>query len=221
MKSFLSTILALVAVVLVVSLVLMKRSDNAQHETDAGAINDYSNRLDSAQTKIAIGNGTILTLSNSLNECQSASLTLSNHLGATESAKALDTERITSLNRHVAELETENQSLSRRLDQRVMELTDQMAVLTSQLASTQASLTQTNKDLVQAYKDYGLLENRLRRDVAERVVLERKYHNVSELQARMQYIKANPDELISAESIYSGLDVEVNSNGTAHVISPN
>ena len=209
MKQYLSTVLALVCTVLVISLIVMKRGDNAQHENDAGAIAGFSNQLTSAQGQIASCNGTILTLSNRLDESLSASLTLSNHLIEAESTIVLDTKQITNLNRHVAEMESENQTLGRR----VMDLTNQVAGLTSQIALTEASLNQANKD-------YALLENRLRRDVAERIVVERKFNNLSELQAQKQKLKKNPADVISSESIYAGLGVEVKSNGTFHVISP-
>jgi chromosome segregation ATPase len=208
MKQYLSTVLSLACTVLVVSLFVMKRGDNAQHENDAGAIADFSNQLTSAQAQIAIGNGTILTLSNSLDETRSASLTFSNHLLEAESAIVLGTEQITNLSRQVAEVETENQTLGRR----IMDLTNQMDGLTRQIALTGTNLNQANKD-------YALLENRLRRDVAERTVVERKFNNLLELQAQMQKLKKNPAGAISSEGIYAGLDVEVNSNGTLHVIS--
>jgi chromosome segregation ATPase len=208
MKHYLSTALALACIVLVIFLVMMKRGDDAQHESDAGAITDYSNQLDSAQTQLAICNGTSLVFSNSLDESRSVALTFSNHLMEAQSTLALDKEQITSLNRQVAEVESENQTLG----QRVMDLTNQMAGLTRQIASTQAGLVQANKD-------YALLENRLRRDVAERLVVERKFYNLSELKAQMQELKEDPFEVISAESIYAGLDVEVKSN-SFHVISP-
>ena len=209
MKRYLSTILALVCIVLVISLIVMKRGDSAQHENDAGAIAGFSNQLTSAQGQIASGNGTILTLSNRLDESRSASLTFSNHLVEAESAIVLDAEQITNLNQQVAELESENQTLGRR----VMDLTNQMAGLTGQITLTGASLNQANTN-------YALLENRLRRDVAERIVVERKFNNLLELQAQMQKLKKNPAEAISSESIYAGLGVEVKSNGTLHVISP-
>ena len=53
MKQYLSTVLALVCTVLVISLIVMKRGDNAQHENDAGAIAGFSNQLTSAQAQIA------------------------------------------------------------------------------------------------------------------------------------------------------------------------
>ncbi|MGD0208776.1 MAG: hypothetical protein ABSC89_14345 [Verrucomicrobiota bacterium] len=209
MKQYLSTVLALVCTVLVISLIVMKRGDNAQHENDAGAIAGFSNQLTSAQVQIASCNGTILTLSNRLDESLSASLTFSNHLIEAESAIFLDTEQITNLNQHVAEMESENQTLGRR----VMDLTNQIASLTGQITLTRASLDQANTN-------YALLENRLRRDVAERIVVERKFNNLLELQAQMQKLKKNPAEAISSDSIYAGLGVEVKSNGTLHVISP-
>jgi chromosome segregation ATPase len=208
MKQYLSTVLALVCTVLVISLIVMKRGDNAQHENDAGAIAGFSNQLTAAQEQIASCNGTILTLSNRLDESLSASLTFSNHLIEAESIIVLDTEQITNLNQQVAELESENQTLGRR----VMDLTNQMATLTGQITLTGASLDQ-------AKTNYALLENRLRRDVAERTVVERKFNNLLELHAQMQKLKKNPAEAISSESIYAGLDVEVKSNGTLHVIS--
>ena len=209
MKHLLSTALALVCVALVISLVATKRGDNAQRESDAGAVTDFSNRLDSAQIQIATYRGAMLTLSNYLDESRVVSLTLSNHLAEAESTLALDAEQITNLNRQVAEVASEKQALSLH----AMDLTNQMAGLTSQIA-----LTETN--LAQANKDYALLENRLRRDVAERAVVERKFYSLSELQAQMEKLKDYPGGEVSAESIYAGLDVEVTSNAV-HVISPN
>ena len=94
-----------------------------------------------------------------------------------------------------------------------MDLTNQVAILTNQIVLTKA-------DLEQANKNYALLENRLRRDVAEREVMERKFYSVPDLQAQIEYLKSHPIEEISAGSIYAGLDVEVKSNAV-HVISPN
>ena len=220
MKQYLSIALTLVCTVLVISLIMMKRGDDAQHENDAGAIAGFSNQLDSAQIQIAACNGTILTFSNSLNESQAVSLesqavslTFSNRLTEAESTIALDTEQITNLNLQVAELASGNQTLG----QRVMDLTNQM---TSQVTALtrQIALTQTNLD--QANKDYVLLENRFRIDVAERLVMQRKFYNREELQAQLQRLKEDPFvQEISEESIYAGLDVEVKSN-TFHVISP-
>lgn len=216
MKEYLSTILTLLCAVLVIALIVVKHFDNAQHDTDAGSITDFSNRLDSAQIQIGTYVGTLLTVSNSLDatsnslvESRSAEMAFSNQLADAESTIALDTQQITNLTRQIADSSSENQALSGR----VMDLTNQVAALTGQIA-----LTQSNLDV--ANKNYALLENRFRRDVAERVVVERKFNDPWELQAQMQNLKEHPAGVISADSIYAGLDVEVKSN-TFHVIAPN
>ena len=213
MKQYLPIALTLACAVLVISLVMVKHSDNAQHDSDVAAITDYSNRLDSAHTDIAIGNGRILTLSNSLDASWSATSTFSNQLMDAQATVARATGQITNLNLRVAGVESENQTLKARVTDLTGQMTNQVADLTQQLNSTKASLDQANKD-------YALLENRFRIDVAERVVVERKFNNPSALEAQIQNLKQNPAEVISAQSIYAGLDVEVKSD-RFHVITQN
>ncbi len=181
---------ALVCIVLVISLVMVKRSDEAQHENDAGALAGGSNQLTLAQAQITGCNEMLLALSNRLDESVSASWASSNRLTEAESNLDLDTEQITNLTRQVAAVESEKQAL----DQRVMDLTNQAAGLTRQIASNQVSLEQ-------AHQDYALLENRLRRDVAERLVVERKFNHPAELQAQLQNLKQHPAGVISTEGI--------------------
>ena len=154
----------------------------------------------------------MFTLSNRLDASQSEWLTFSNQLMEAEAAVARDVEQVTNLTRRLAELESENQTLQ-AVGQRVADLTNQIAGLNGQIASAESNLAQ-------AETDYALLENRLRRDVAERVVVERKFNNLSELEARMEYLKTHPGGETSAENIYFGLDVEVKSNAV-HVLAPN
>jgi chromosome segregation ATPase len=213
MKKYLSTALALICAVLVISVVVIKHGDNAQHESDASAIADFSNRLDSAQLQIATCNGNILKLSNSLDESQTTALMFSNQLMESQSTIALDAEQITNLSRQIAQLASDKQTLSQSLVGLNSQMTNQVADLTTQIASTQASLDLANKN-------YALLENRFRIDVAERVVAERKFNNLLELKSQIQKLKQNPAEEISAGDIYADLDVEVKSNAF-HVIFPN
>src|SRR5215472_15347162 len=110
MKLFFSIALAVICVVLAVALFKTKQDDNAQHETDVSTITDYSNRLDTAQSKIVAHQGAILTLSNTLAECQSSSAALSNRLAEAQTTIALNVEQITILNRQVAEMTSENQA---------------------------------------------------------------------------------------------------------------
>jgi hypothetical protein len=100
-----------------------------------------------------------------------------------------------------------------------MDLTNQLVALTRQNARTEASLAEANTNLVQAGKDYARLENRLRRDVAERLVMERKFNCFPELQTQERQLKEFPVGVISAEDIYAGLDVVVRGDGKFYVIS--
>ena len=214
MKQYLSIALAVACAALVISLVVIKRGDNAQHDSDTGQIVNFSNQLDSANLQIATCVGTMVTLSNSLDESQSASLTFSNQLVDAQSNIVFYTEQITNLNQQIAAVESENQVLGKRVADLSSQMTNQIAALTKQINLTEAGLNQANKD-------YSLLENRFRVNVAERVVLERKFDDPSELQSQLQNLKENPVGVVTPESIYAGLDVEVRSNGTFHVITPN
>lgn len=216
MKAY-SIILAIICVALVVALLAVKRGDNAQHDADTAAITTFSNQLDDAQLDLSTCRGSLIITSNNLNQCQSAALQFSNHWAETQSAVVMDAEQITNLTRQVAEADAENHTL----DRHIASLTNQLATLVQRIASTEASLGETNSALAQIRKDYSLLEDRFRRDVAERVVMERRFNNLGELQAQLKKLQKNPAGAISAEHIYAGLDVVVNADGSFHVISPN
>jgi chromosome segregation ATPase len=214
MKSYLTIVLAAVSGVLAVVLFTTKHADNAQLAADAASIVDFSNRLDTAELHVSERNGALLILSNTLAE---TTQTLSNQLTAAQATLAQNAEQFTQLNQKVVAAAAENQALSGR----VTELTNQVAGLAGQFAQSQASLAQSKQDLAQLHKDYALLDNRLRRDVAERVVVERKFATYAEVRAQAEKLKTTAVEWPTPESVYKGLDVEVGSNCVAHVISPN
>ena len=216
MKQYLSTVLVLVSILLAVALVMTKRSDHAELDTAAATLTDFSNQLDTAQAQIVIRNGDLLTLSNRFVECTSTTLTLSNQLSEAQSTIALHTEQLINLNRRIATAASENETLNQGL----LDLTNQMTALKEQTARTEASLIRTNQDLVQMQKDYGVLSGRLRQDVAERLILERKFRSPSAMQGQIEFLKYSPEEIMTAERIYAGLNVEVRSNGTVRVLSP-
>jgi len=188
------------------------RNHNALHEIDAAAIVDTSNQLYSAHSEIVACKKTIAAFSNQLETCQSASLTTSNQLVEAKAARAAATEEIAALKQQSTQQAAQFESEKQTLAERVGSLTNQMAGLTNQLASAR-----TNLDL--ANKEYALLENRFRRDVAERVIVERKFNNDSELKAQLEFLKWNPKLKISEDRIREGLNVVVKSN-ICYVISP-
>ena len=217
MKTYLTIAFAVLSVVLAAVLFATKNSDNAQIATDAGVIVDFSNRLDTAEMHVSVRNGTLIILSDTLAECQSASAAFSNRLTEAQATLALNAEQIYKLNQQVTAGNTENLALN----QRVTRLTNQVAELSGQFALTQTNLAQTTQELAQARKDYTLLDNRFRRDVAERVVVERKFNTYAEVEAQTKKLWSKSVPLATPESIYAGLNVEVKANGEAHVITPN
>ena len=209
----LPVILTLVSAGLLVTLIVIKHSDTAQMESDAAALTDCSNRLDSAQSQITIRDGTILTLSNRLDAAQAAAATISNQLAEAQATVASDAAQLTELKKQVADGQAELTALNQSLTNLTNQTTAQIAGLTNQLAQTKENLDAANKA-------FALLENRFRIDVAERTVLERKFNLISELQAQLEKLQKNPGQWATPESIYAGLDVEVKSN-SFHVITPN
>jgi chromosome segregation ATPase len=210
MKLFLPIALGVVCIALVVTLVKTTKDDNARHDEDVSTITSYSNRLDTAQADLVARGQSLMTLSNSLDECRSASLTLSNRLADAQSTVVQQSGQITNLNQQIAKVTAEKLAL----DQQRLNLTDQAAGLSNKLAQTEATLTQANHD-------YAALEYRLRRDIAERLLVERKFNNPAALQAQTQFLKTNPAVMVSEDRILAGLDIVVKSNGTYYVIAPN
>lgn len=174
MTSNAAKVLAAVCVLLAILLAVIKRGDNQQHAQDTRSITEFSNTLNAAQAVITNRNFTILTLSNRLGECESASAALSNKLTA---AIAAGEEKIAGLTQKISDLSAENQEHTKH----IANLTNEIAALTNILAEKAAMLTRTDEDLAQLQKDYRLLDNRLRRDIAERIVVERR---LVEAQAR-------------------------------------
>ena len=216
MKHLSSVILGLVCVGLVASLFVSKQNNDAQHEKDAEAIMSASNLLSSCQTEVAAFKEKALTLSNWLETCQSTSLTFSNELVEAKSALATAKEgldrQITDLKGQITRQTTQSETEKQASSERVADLSHQVAQLTNQVASSRATLLQANSD-------YVLLENRFRRDVAERVIAERKFNNRTELKAQLEYLLWNPSREISEDRIREGLNVVVKSN-LCYVIAP-
>jgi chromosome segregation ATPase len=210
----LPVILGLISAGLLVTLIIIKHSDTAQMESDAAALTDCSNRLDSAQSQITIRDGTILALSNRLDAAQAAAVNCSNQLAEAQATMANDAAQLTALKKQVADGRAELTALNQSVTDLTNQTTAQIARLTNQLAQTKENLDAVNKD-------FALLENRFRIDVAERTLLERKFNQLPDVQAQLNQLELHPGTWSTPESIYAGLDVEVKSNGTFHVIAPN
>jgi predicted nucleic acid-binding Zn-ribbon protein len=213
MKHLLTVILGLLCLGLAIALFASKRDNDAQQVRYAETLTTASNLLSSSEKEVAAFKTNVITLSKQLETSQSTSLTFSNQLIEANSALATAKEgfgrQITDLKGQSTQLETEKQASS----QRIAELTNHISDLTNQIASAQASL-------LQASKDYALLENRFRRDVAERVIVERRFNNRQELKAQLENLQWNPAKEISEDRIREGLNVVVGRSNLCYVIAP-
>jgi len=216
MKTYLTIVLSAVSVGLLAVLFVTKHGDNAQIEAGNTSLADCSNRLDTAQSQLAARDASIVALNNSLAETSAAALASSNLLADAQGKIRLQNELMTGLNRQLDGVKKEKADL----DTQIAGLTAQITSVSNQLAATQSSLTQTNSALVQSRQDYAALENKFRRDVAERTVAERRFNNLIEVQAQEKKLMKSGAAWVTPESIYAGLNVEVLSNGTVHVIAP-
>lgn len=216
MKNYLTIVLSAVSVGLLAILFVTKHGDNAQIEAGNTSLADCSNRLESAQTQLAARDNSIVALTNSLAEANIAALASSNLLADAEAKVLLQNELMTGLNHQLDGVKQEKADLATQ----IAGLNTQIASVSNQLAAAQASLTQTNAALGQSRQDYAALESKFRQDVAARTVAERRFNNLIEVQAQEKKLMKSGAEWVTPESIYAGLNVEVLSNGTVHVIAP-
>ena len=137
-------ILAVVCAGLAIALFAVKKQNEEQRAADITSIMDFSNQVVSATVKINDLNQVNLALTNDLISTRDEAVNLSNNLATTSATLAASQSdlasaqsQITGLNSHVADLETQNKTL----DERLGELTNQMAVLNAQIEETQKKLS--------------------------------------------------------------------------------
>ena len=216
MKQFLPKVLIAVCGLLAFSMILMKQSDNAQFNLATNTANDFSNHLDTAKEEIRILNSSLISVSSLLTNSELAALVISNQLTEARSTLALQAEKISVFSKEVAAANSDQQASNQKL----MDFTNQLTTLKNQIVQTEARLGETNSIVMQLNKDYALLQNRFLRDVAERVIVERRFNSLAEVQAQVKKLQTTGGTWSTVESIYAGLNVTVNSNGVAHVITP-
>jgi chromosome segregation ATPase len=177
-------ILVVVCVGLVVALVAgRKRADN-QQKKNADTILDFSNQLTTANAGLDELRQVNLMLTNDLDASRQTLTILSNQYVATSASLSNTTAALKTAQDQITDLEAQN----RALDQQAAEFTNTIANLSTQIAETQMKL-------VESETNNTFLENELKRQVAEKAELERKFNNLS--QVRTQVRKLRDDLLIA------------------------
>jgi septal ring factor EnvC (AmiA/AmiB activator) len=216
MKNVVPIFLVIIVVILGVALYFIKTGDNTQIANLSSSLSDCSNRLDIVNAKVTVRDTQIYSLSNDLATASVAVGDISNQLVQAQATLDDQKSQVGKLNAQLTEANAQNEALNRSL----LDATNQYNTLSTLQQATKASLETTNAALVQLQSDYGVLGQRLQEDVAQRLVLERRWRNPQMLSDQVDFMKNSPEETITPERIYAGLNVLVSSNGSVKVLSP-
>jgi chromosome segregation ATPase len=189
MSKHLGNIILVVACIgLAAALIVIRNQEQEARTHNVHVVLDLSNSLTVAQNQVTNLNQVNLALSNNLSASQETSSTLSNQLTdaqaeLTETKSVLvKTElQVTNLNDEVAVLDARRKDLERR----TAELDRQRITLDKQIALTEVTLSQSRTNNLS-------LETELKKQVADRSVLERRFNDLSEVRAQLRKLKDNP-----------------------------
>jgi chromosome segregation ATPase len=180
-------ILAVVCVGLVVALVAGKRHAETQQKKDAETILDFSNQLTTANVNLDELRQVNLMLTNDLDSSRRTLTTISNQYVATSASLSNTEAALKTAQDQIADLEAQN----RVLDQ-------QTADMTNTIANLSAQITETQMKLVASETNNAFLEGELKRQVAEKAELERRFNNLSEVRAQVRKLR---DDLLVAQRL--------------------
>ena len=236
-------ILAVICIGLGIGLFAVKKSGEEQHAADLNSISDFSNQVVNANLKITDLNQVNLMLTNDLAASQQQVIQFSNNLDAAnaaivegKTALAGAQNQITNLNTRIGDLEAENKVL----DQRVSELTNNLAQMNLLIADTQSKLNASETNSI-------FLQQALEKEMAQKAEIEHKFNDLDELRQQVKKIKEElfmarrarfmqndntqkkGAQLLIQRSVpvtnapaapNYGLNVEVGSDGSVKVIPP-
>lgn len=185
-------VLAVLAVGLGISLVVVKNQDDQQHNQDVTTALNLSNTLNSTTADLESARQVNLALTNDLFQARSQYANLSNTLVSTKSqleqqaqatasaqaAAEAEQQKISALNGRVAQLEADNSAL----DRRAAELTNTIAMLNNQIGTIEEQLSSTRADK-------GYLEQQLQQLRDQKADLEHKFNDLVTVRAQYKKLK--------------------------------
>jgi septal ring factor EnvC (AmiA/AmiB activator) len=194
-------VLAVLALALGIGLLVCHQKSVEQQKQDLAVIVSTSNKLKQTSLRLDEAQGVIANLEKDVNardraigglsiELLSASNTLARttgDLGAARQAIKEAQDEITRRDARIGALETENNNL----DKRASELTNAIVGLNMQIAETQ-------RKLAAAEGDKAFLETQLKRLMADKADLEKKFSDLEVLRAQIKQLK---EDLVIARRI--------------------
>lgn len=179
MKSRLGIVVLIVIFVgMVVALVMEVNRADTRQKRDSETILDFSNQWATANINLDQLRQVNLILTNNLVAAQQTLTVLSNQYVATSVSLSNTTTALKSAQDQIADLESQNQAL----DQQVTSMTNTIDNLSAQIAATQMKLVESETNNV-------FLESELKRQVAEKADLERKFNNLSQVRAQVRKLR--------------------------------
>ncbi len=173
-------ILIVLCVGLVITLIVGKKQADTQRKKDADTILDFSNQLTTASASLNELRQVNLVLTNDLDASRQALVMLSNQYVATSDSLSNTKTTLKVAQDQIADLEAQN----RALDRRAAEMTNAIANLSAQIAETQLKLVESETNNV-------FLENELKRQVAQKAELERKFNDLSQVRAQVRKLRGD------------------------------
>jgi len=250
-------VLAATSLILLIALFSTKKQAEDQQAHDVSSISDFSNQvvganqklLDLGQVNLALTNDLatsrtqlaqsaqqLTEISNTVATLTASNESLNTTLATTKESLTATRTQVAGLTMQVTDLETQNKAL----DQRAIDLTNQLAQLNSVIDETRKKLADSNDK-----NDY--LQGELQKQLAQRAEIEHRFNDLQELRTQLHKIwteqfiarrielnKSDTGSRKGAEmlvqrpgsgkptpktSIYD-LNVEVSSDGSVKVIPP-
>jgi len=213
MKSKIGLILlALVAVVLLVSVVYIKKQADDKQARDASTILDFSNQLSKASLDLNELQQVNLTLNRDLatnravlgdlsNTLSAVSETVTNTRAALQSAQ----DEITTQSTRITDLQAQNQEL----DARAKRMSDQALELTNTIIALNAQINDTVQKLSASKSDNSFLEKQLQELMAAKAELEHNFDTLAIVREQVSKLRA---ELVAARRLQwmkEGTDVQL------------
>jgi chromosome segregation ATPase len=180
-------VLLTVCVGLVVVLIAGKRSADLRQKKDAETIVDFSNQLTTANINLDDLRQVNLVYSNDLDASRQTLTVLSNQYVETSASLSNTEAALKTAQDQITDLEAQN----RALDQQTTEMTNTIANLSAQI-------TETQMKLVESETNNAFLASELKRQVAEKAELERKFNDLSQVRAQVRKLR---DDLLVAQRL--------------------
>jgi len=250
MKSKIGLILlALVAVVLLVSVVYIKKQADDKQARDASTILDFSNQLSKASLDLNELQQVNLTLNRDLATNRAVLGDLSNTLSAVSETVTNTRAALQSAQDEITRI-TDLQAQNQELDARAKRMSDQALELTNTIIALNAQINDTVQKLSASKSDNSFLEKQLQELMAAKAELEHNFdtlaivrEQVSKLRAelvaarRLQWMKEGTDVQLkgaqlmvlnrkdnpnraAAQGTNFGLNVQIGSDGTVRALPP-